>query len=235
MFASRVCRTLLSSSDLSVLADRVPNAVYICHSSVSFTTHLAELSGNAVNSCTPVVAFFSVGFGNEESLRQGRRPSDRKSLLDSETRSPSPASSRPECPLSSQMEETYGLQLLSTVAANAQIEDGPNLVIPVAVVRSAGPGPVGFPARACFPLSLDQPEPVAYRSLQTRMKSQSAWMQGLLTSCHPRSTRPEYMAWWFMPIAHARPPKKKRHAFWRKGIYGSNPGWACMTRSRTRI
>lgn len=130
-----------------MVADSIPNVVYLCHSGTSFATQLAELTENAGNDCTPIVAFFDVGFGNED-CPSSRRKVSRSSLPDADVCPPSPASFRRGFPFSLQSEEAYGLQLLSTVSADIQVQEGPNLVIPVAVVRSTGP--VGLFSGASF-------------------------------------------------------------------------------------
>lgn len=80
-------------------------------------------------------AFFDIELDGEESISQRRKPSRTSSA---EISPPSPTSLRRGYTFSSQSEESYGLQLLSGVSADIQVQEAPNIIIPIAILRSVG-------------------------------------------------------------------------------------------------
>ncbi|XHF98202.1 hypothetical protein AWENTII_001767 [Aspergillus wentii] len=134
-------------SDVELLL-QVCKQIYLCHAGTSFATKLAELSDRAGYNCTPVFAFFDIDLGTDE-IGPARRKISRASW--SETSPPSPSSLRHGFTFSSQSEETYGLQLLSGVSADIQVQESPNVIVPVAVLRTVSAGmtssPVEQPSR----------------------------------------------------------------------------------------
>ncbi|KAF3028607.1 3',5'-cyclic-nucleotide phosphodiesterase [Penicillium rubens] len=114
--------------------------VYLCHSGSSFATKLAELSDQSGSECNPIFAFFEVDFSGEES-NLARRKASRASWADNAP--PSPGSIHRTFTFSTQSDEARGLSLLSGVSNDIQAQEGPNLVIPVAVLRLPTPDTPG--------------------------------------------------------------------------------------------
>ncbi|KAJ5362987.1 hypothetical protein N7541_003831 [Penicillium brevicompactum] len=106
--------------------------VYLCHNGSSFATKLAELSDRAGSDCNPIFAFFDVDFSGEES-NLARRKASRASWTDNAP--PSPGSIHRTFTFSTQSDEARGLSLLSGVSNDIQVQEGPNLVIPIAILR----------------------------------------------------------------------------------------------------
>jgi 3',5'-cyclic-nucleotide phosphodiesterase len=107
----------------------------VCNSGRSFSAKLAELQESVKVDCTPILAFFDVDSNSKhdhlirlgEQKSKGPRPD-----------SPSPntrAVLQRQMTFSSEADECYGLQLLSRIASDLQVDDGVKLVIPVALVR----------------------------------------------------------------------------------------------------
>lgn len=109
--------------------------VYLCHAGTSFATKLAELTEKPSADCTPIFAFFDIDFHADESSL-ARRKSGRTSWSERGLVPTPPASTRREFAFASQSEEMYGLPLLSTLSTDIQIRDAPNLIVPVAILRS---------------------------------------------------------------------------------------------------
>jgi len=125
--------------------------VYLCHTGSSFATKLAELSDRAGSDCNPIFAFFDVDFSGEES-NLARRKASRASWT--ENAPPSPGSIHRTFTFSTQSDEARGLSLLSGISNDIQGQDGPNLVIPIAILRlpssdvsadNAATGPTSLP------------------------------------------------------------------------------------------
>ena len=120
-------------------------SVYLCQSGSSFATKLAELSDRMGTDCSPIFAFFGIDFGSDES-NVARRKANRASWTDPGP--PSPGSIQRTFTFSSHSDEAPGLSLLSGVSNDIQVQDGPNLVVPVAILRAAGsdaPGEANTP------------------------------------------------------------------------------------------
>ncbi|KAJ5206671.1 3'5'-cyclic nucleotide phosphodiesterase [Penicillium cf. griseofulvum] len=106
--------------------------VYLCHNGSSFATTLAELSDRSGSECNPIFAFLEVDFSGEES-NLARRKASRASWTD--TAPPSPGSIHRTFTFSTQSDEARGLSLLSGISNDIQAQEGPNLVIPIALLR----------------------------------------------------------------------------------------------------
>jgi 3',5'-cyclic-nucleotide phosphodiesterase len=105
--------------------------VYVCSSGRAFSTKLSELHDQVKLDCTPIIACFDVGSeGRQDHLRT--RP---KFFPSSDSPLPSPSLLRREITFSSESDESYGLQLLSRIASDLQVEEGVKLIIPVAIVQ----------------------------------------------------------------------------------------------------
>ncbi|KAJ5106264.1 hypothetical protein N7456_002939 [Penicillium angulare] len=117
--------------------------IYLCQSGSSFANKLAELSDRSGSDCTPIFAFFGIDYGGEES-NIARRKASRASWMDNGP--PSPGAIQRTFTFSSHNDEAPGVSLLSGVSNDIQMQDGPNLVIPVAIVRTSGPEPLESPA-----------------------------------------------------------------------------------------
>ncbi|KAJ5636798.1 uncharacterized protein N7484_010111 [Penicillium longicatenatum] len=124
-------------ADVEQLLD-VCKKIYLCQSGASFATKLAELSDRSGSDCTPIFAFFGIDFGGDE-LNVARRKASRASWMDNGP--PSPGSIQRTFTFSSHNDEAAGLGLLSGVSNDIQVQDGPNLVIPVAILRDSSAEP----------------------------------------------------------------------------------------------
>lgn len=124
--ARRVCFLLPRLSKRNT--DRI---VFLCRSGTSFANTLAEL-GEFGHNTSPVFAFFDIELDRDDSI-VARRKANRASWPDFLIPS---SSMRRGFAFTSQSEESYGLQLLSGVASDIQLQESPSLVIPIAVLRS---------------------------------------------------------------------------------------------------
>ena len=109
--------------------------MFVCHSGRLFSSKLSELHDHVKLDCTPIIACFDVGSESKHGhiIRSTRPRFNPKS--DSPTASPTTL--RREFTFSSESDESYGLQLLSRIASDLQVEEDSKLIIPVAIVRPA--------------------------------------------------------------------------------------------------
>ncbi|ETI28528.1 hypothetical protein G647_00978 [Cladophialophora carrionii CBS 160.54] len=107
------------------------NQVYVCSSGRAFSTKLSELHDQVKLDCTPILACIDVG----SESRHGHLRSRPKFFPSSDSPLPSPSLLRKEITFSSESDESYGLQLLSRIASDLQVEEGVKLIIPVAIVQ----------------------------------------------------------------------------------------------------
>lgn len=107
--------------------------VYVCRSSRAFSTKLAEIHDTVRADGTPILACFDVGSQKKNEAVSRSRP---KFVPESDSPLPSPNLLRRELTFSAETgDESYGLQLLSRIASDLQVEEGVKLIIPVAVVQ----------------------------------------------------------------------------------------------------
>lgn len=106
--------------------------VYVCSSGRAFSTKLSELHDQVKLDCTPILACFDIG---SESKVEFLRSSRSKFSPVSDSPLPSPNLLRREITFSSESDESYGLQLLSRIASDLQVEEGVKLIIPVAIAQ----------------------------------------------------------------------------------------------------
>ncbi|KAJ5893324.1 hypothetical protein N7495_005015 [Penicillium taxi] len=123
-------------ADLEQLLE-VCKKIYLCQTGSSFATKLAELSDRSGSDCIPIFAFFSIDFSSDE-LNIARRKASRASWGDTGPPSPSSFQLQRTFTFSSRSDEAPGLSLLSGVSTDIQVQDCPNLVIPIAILRTAG-------------------------------------------------------------------------------------------------
>ncbi|KAB8272339.1 high affinity cAMP phosphodiesterase [Aspergillus minisclerotigenes] len=128
-------------SDVEVLLG-VCKRIYLCNVGPSLASKLAELSDDASTTCRPIFAFFDVDLSGEDA-GLSRRKSGRGSWP--EVSPPSPASLRRGFTFSSQSEGAHDLKLLSGLSADIQVQESPNLIVPVAVLRSSAQPPSSVP------------------------------------------------------------------------------------------
>ena len=113
--------------------------MFVCHSGRSFSSKLGELHDDVKLDCTPILACFDVGsesklgLGWKDHFARIRKPASPTMSADSPL--PSPTSLKRQITFSSESDESYGLQLLSRIASDLQVEEGVQLIIPVAIVR----------------------------------------------------------------------------------------------------
>ncbi|KAL2834075.1 hypothetical protein BJY01DRAFT_85937 [Aspergillus pseudoustus] len=119
-------------SDIQVLLD-VCRRIYLCQAGASLVSKLAELSDTAANSCTPIFAFFDIDLNTEDSPSLSRRSTSRGSWQEP----PSPSPLHREFTFLSQNDGSSDLRLLSGLSADIKVQDAPNLVIPVAILRAS--------------------------------------------------------------------------------------------------
>lgn len=106
--------------------------VYVCPTGRAFSTKLSELHDQVKLDCTPILACFDIG---SESRVEQLRTSRARFSPAADSPLPSPNILRREITFSSESDESYGLQLLSRIASDLQVEDGVKLIIPVAIVQ----------------------------------------------------------------------------------------------------
>lgn len=123
------------SLDSSQLTGRA-RAVYLCHSGKSFAATLADLNERSGSDCTPIFAFVDVDVQCNGEFVSARRRGPRDSIPGTTTPS-SGASLLRNFTFSSESEDSYGVQLLALLSSDLQLQEGPKLIIPVAVLRSA--------------------------------------------------------------------------------------------------
>ncbi|KAL4792971.1 hypothetical protein BDV19DRAFT_239333 [Aspergillus venezuelensis] len=127
-------------SDVEVLMD-VTRRMYLCQAGASLVTKLAELSESNGNSCTPIFAFLDIDLHTEDAPPLVRRSTSRSSWQGP----PSPAPLARGFTFTSQNEGSSDLKLLSGLSTDIQVHDGPNLVIPVAILRPPPKEPTSAP------------------------------------------------------------------------------------------
>lgn len=106
--------------------------VYVCSSGRSFSSKLAEIHDTVGTDCVPILACFDVG--SQKKHDHLSRPRSRFAP-EHDSPLPSPQILKRELTFSSEADESYGLQLLSRIASDLQVEEGVKLIIPVAVVQ----------------------------------------------------------------------------------------------------
>ncbi|KAJ5763516.1 hypothetical protein N7533_002197 [Penicillium manginii] len=126
-------------ADLEQLLE-VCKKIYLCSSGASFASKLSELSDRSGSECAPIFAFFGIDFSNDET-NLARRKASRASWGDSAP--PSPGTIQRTFTFSSQSDEAPGLSLLTGVSNDIQVQDGPNLVVPIAIIRTTGSSTIG--------------------------------------------------------------------------------------------
>ncbi len=96
---------------------------------------LAEIQESVKLDCTPILALFDVNSASKHDhlLRLGGQKPKTLSL---DSPIPPPAVVQRQLTFSSEADESYGLQLLSRIASDLQVDEGVKLVVPVALVRT---------------------------------------------------------------------------------------------------
>ncbi|EED16869.1 high affinity cAMP phosphodiesterase, putative [Talaromyces stipitatus ATCC 10500] len=103
--------------------------IYLCHSNQTFAAALADLNDRSGPECTPIFAFIDVE-STGGARRQESREFEGSLTLDSAT----PFSGR--FTFSSEYSDSYGVQLLALLASDLQLQDGPKLITPIAMMRT---------------------------------------------------------------------------------------------------
>ena len=107
--------------------------MFVCHSGRLFSSKLSELHEAVKIDCTPIIACFDVG--TEAKQGQISRAAKPRFSPSYDSPLPSPTALRREFTFSSESDESYGLQLLSRIASDLQVEEDSKVIIPVAIVR----------------------------------------------------------------------------------------------------
>ncbi|KAK6365416.1 3',5'-cyclic-nucleotide phosphodiesterase [Exophiala oligosperma] len=107
------------------------NQVFVCSSGRAFSSKLSDLHDQAKFDCTPILACFDVGSESKHDFLRSKS----RFFPSSDSPLPSPSLLRKEITFSSESDESYGLQLLSRIASDLQVEEGVKLIIPVAIVQ----------------------------------------------------------------------------------------------------
>lgn len=137
MFLGKVCLIHIYMTGTHLVGSMLTfYSVYLCNSGKTFASKLAELNENPGNECAPIFAIFDVGYYGS-NRRNATLSAD--SQFDISLLPPNTSPSHHNLTFSSQSEESYGLQLLSRVAADLQVQEGPKLIIPIAILRSTEP------------------------------------------------------------------------------------------------
>lgn len=82
--------------------------------------------------CTPILACFDVGSEKKQDILSRPRP---RFVPEADSELSSPQLLTRALTFTSEADESYGLQLLSRIASDLQVEEGVKLIIPVAVVQ----------------------------------------------------------------------------------------------------
>ncbi|KPI42752.1 3',5'-cyclic-nucleotide phosphodiesterase regA [Cyphellophora attinorum] len=114
------------------------NQVFVCNSGRSFSTKLSELHDQVAADSTPIIACFDIGDEYRQRNRnkaKGQQQLPTAVAVSSDSPPPSPVMLRREITFSSESDESYGLQLLSRIASDLQVDESVQLIIPVAIVQ----------------------------------------------------------------------------------------------------
>jgi 3',5'-cyclic-nucleotide phosphodiesterase len=95
---------------------------------------LAEIQDSVKLDCTPILAFFDVDSDSKHD-HLSRLVGRKSKSLAPDLASPTPPILQRQMTFSSEADECYGVQLLSRIASDLQVDEGVKLVIPVALVR----------------------------------------------------------------------------------------------------
>lgn len=110
--------------------------MYVCSSGRSFSTKLSEIHESIKAECTPIIACFDVGSeSNKDHYFRAAKQPKFNPAAHADSPLPSPSLLRREITFSSESDESYGLQLLSRIASDLQVEEGAKVIIPVAIVQ----------------------------------------------------------------------------------------------------
>jgi 3',5'-cyclic-nucleotide phosphodiesterase len=107
--------------------------VFICNSGRSFSAKLAELQESVKSDCTPILAVFDVDSDSKHD-HLSRLGGQKSKAFGADSQSPRAMLQR-QLTFSSEADESYGLQLLSRITSDLQVDESVKLVIPVALVR----------------------------------------------------------------------------------------------------
>lgn len=123
--------------------------MYVCTSGRSFSSKLAEIYDTVKSDCTPIIALFDV----DSNLKHEHISTSNQFLTPTVSDFTIPSLKR-QTTFSAENDESYGLQLLSRISSDLQVDDGARLVVPVALVRSkrkdSAPSLIN-PARNSYP------------------------------------------------------------------------------------
>ncbi|KAL4898220.1 hypothetical protein BDV59DRAFT_1559 [Aspergillus ambiguus] len=146
-------------TDVQLLLE-ICKRIYLCNAAQSLSSKLAEISESAISNCCPVFAFFDIDVNGDDSGLT-RRKSSRGSWP--EVAPPSPSSLRRGFTFSSQSERTFDLKLLSGLSADIQVQESPNLIVPVAILRLSSVVPTSIPVdpQHHHPVTVPQPQQIS--------------------------------------------------------------------------
>jgi 3',5'-cyclic-nucleotide phosphodiesterase len=152
-----VCRRSMPVNDFPTILPSLtpfsPIIVYLCQAGASLVSKLAELSDTAANSCTPIFAFFDIDLNTDDPPSLSRRSTSRGSWQEP----PSPSPLHRGFTFLSQNDGSSDLRLLSGLSADIKVQDAPNLVIPVAILRAPPRDPTSAALDQRQPQNIPQP------------------------------------------------------------------------------
>jgi 3',5'-cyclic-nucleotide phosphodiesterase len=111
----------------------VCSQIYLCHSGKSFSTAIADLHELSLPSCGPVFAFIDIDSNTEAVALRRRGGQDPASNLSVGNGNPSFKGFS----FLSESVNSYGVQLLALLSSDLQLQEGPKLILPVALLRSS--------------------------------------------------------------------------------------------------
>jgi len=122
----RRCIGRLSMQPLGTVVANIAPSVHVCKTSASCLSKISACNEFGTNSSVLVL----IDIPNEDLA-------DRKPLSRQGARSPSPSSGRKSVGEGKQEEETYGLSFLRHIKSEALMNNIPNVVMPVAILRQS--------------------------------------------------------------------------------------------------
>ena len=110
------------------------SAVYICRSGRAFSTKLAEMQEASREDCTPILALFDIAPDVRHDYPSTVRNRRQESVSEEDAEGLHPL--HRAYTFTSESDESYGLQLLSRLASDLQVQEDGQIIIPIAITRA---------------------------------------------------------------------------------------------------